>query len=175
MKNLIRPRNAVCLLVLGAVALPGLAIADHLNFEARLTGKQEVSEQNTTGNGAIQIIFNQAYRFVDVVVKFNRLEGELTGAHFHCARAGENGPVAFGLVGPGPLGAEGNTIIGRLRNSDYSGADCLNAVGRTINNIASLAFAMREGLIYLNIHSSAFPGGEIRGQIVEAHDDPGAN
>jgi hypothetical protein len=45
--------------------------------------------------------------------------------------------------------------------------DCPALRGRPINNIASLAFAMRDGLIYANVHTVANTGGEVRGQLLE--------
>jgi hypothetical protein len=45
--------------------------------------------------------------------------------------------------------------------------DCPTPIGMPINNIASLAFAMRDGLIYANVHTVANSGGEARGQLLE--------
>jgi hypothetical protein len=54
-----------------------------------------------------------------------------------------------------------------LLNTDFTGADCVPNIGRPVNNLAALAFAMRDGLIYANVHTTNFPGGEIRGQMLE--------
>ena len=76
-----------------------------------------------------------------------------------------NGPVALGLISPGPLSFDGKKIKGTLSNADFTGADCVPSTGRPITNVAALAFAIRDGLIYLNVHTDAFPPGEIRGQL----------
>ncbi len=172
MNKLTRTLNVVGLFVLLVMGISGLAYADHQEFEAKLSGAQEVTEVVTPGKGRIEAKFQNAFKSVRVDVTINELVGTVTGAHFHCARPGENGPVVFGLMAPGPLALDGNKIVGRLRNADFNGGDCVGPVGRPVNNIAALAFAMRDGLIYLNIHTSSVPSGEIRGQIVAAHDDP---
>ena len=91
--------------------------------------------------------------------------GVFNRAYFLCARAGQNGPIAFGLVDPGPLAFDGGEVDGVLTNADFTGADCVPSIGRPVNNIAVLAFAMKDGLIYINVHSKAFPPGELRGQM----------
>lgn len=174
MNKLIRFANFAGVFVLVAMGIPSLAKADHREFQARLSGEQQVTEEVTTGRGTADVRFNPAYRYVNVDVTINDLVGTFSAAHFHCARPGENGPVVFGLVMPGPLALDGNRIRGRLTNADYTGADCVSVVGRTINNIASLALAMRDGLIYLNVHTSSAAGGEVRGQMVAKHDDNSA-
>ena len=53
--------------------------------------------------------------------------------------------------------------------------DCPALIGRPVNNIASLAFAMRDGLIYANVHTVAHSGGEVggtRAQSPQAHAGP---
>lgn len=158
--------------LLGAGLLPaGPALADGAVFEAGLSGAQEVPAVDTRGSGKIKAKFDAGYSRVTVDVKAKDLRGAIVGAHFHCARAGANGPVVFGLVSPGPLSVDGNRIRGSLTNANFTGADCTGPAGRNINNIAALAFAMRDGLIYLNLHTSAVGSGEIRGQLEPARGD----
>lgn len=146
-------------------------------FEADLSGAQEVvfdvngtlvpGGRDTPADGSITVKFDKLFTMVEVNLKFDDLTGAFTASHFHCGRAGQNGPVVFGLVSPGPLDFDGRKIRGTLTNADFNGADCLPVIGRPVNNIAALAFAMKEGLIYINVHSSSFPPGEIRGQMLE--------
>jgi tRNA pseudouridine-54 N-methylase len=60
---------------------------------------------------------------------------------------------------------------GTLNNNDLvGGAGCVDVIGRPVTNIAALAFAMREGLIYVNLHTTDNPAGEVRGQLLESTD-----
>jgi hypothetical protein len=159
------------------------AAADALEFEARLSGDQEivVDEQDvvvpggtdTDASGRIEAEFNGAFSRLRVDLRVENLTGTFAAAHFHCGRPGENGPVVFGLVNPGPLAFEDGRIRGTLTNADYTGADCLEVIGRPVNNLVSLALAMRDGLIYSNVHTDVFPAGEIRGQMLEDDDRDG--
>jgi hypothetical protein len=171
----------VSLLCVPAFALCGLAHADDQHFEATLSGAQEVvfdvegtlipGGTDSPGSGRIIATFDKAFSSVRVNLRVVNLTGSLAAAHFHCGRPGENGPVVFGLMNPGPLEFDGKRIRGTLTNADYTGADCLEVVGRPVNNLVSLALAMRDGLIYANVHSDLFPAGEIRGQMLGSDDD----
>jgi hypothetical protein len=162
----------ICLSILAAALLlvTSIAEAHDQKFKAFLAGAQEVPGTDTSASGDISVRFNRSLSRVTVDLKISRLLGGFAAAHFHCNRPGANGPVAFGLVNPGPLSFDGRRIRGTLTNADFTGADCADVVGRPVNNIAALAFAMRDGLIYVNVHTSTFPGGDIRGQMLTGDD-----
>jgi hypothetical protein len=149
--------------------LSTIASAEGLrNFRATLAGAQEVPERESPAQGEITVRFDTGLTKMDVNLRVNQnTVGAITRAHFHCARPGENGPIIFGLFDPGPFPV-GNRVRGTLTNADLNpGQDCIPTTGIVVNNLASLAFAMREGLIYANVHTTAFPAGEIRGQMIE--------
>lgn len=180
MKKAIKSASYVCLFLLLEMGIVSLAYADDQQFEASLSGDQEVvfdgdvfvpGGTDTRARGRIKAKFDRAFTKVRVNLRINNLTGTFAAAHFHCGRPGQNGPVVFGLVSPGPLTFEGDRIRGNLTNADFNGADCVPVVGRPVNNIVALAFAMRDGLIYANVHSTVFGSGEIRGQMLGKGDD----
>ncbi|MDH3317953.1 MAG: CHRD domain-containing protein [Gammaproteobacteria bacterium] len=156
---------SVC--ILGCFSFISPAFGAGLKFEAELSGAQEVADVATDAEGTITARFDEQLTEVEVKLKVKDSAGMFTRAHFHCALPGENGPIAFGLVDPGPLAFDQGRVEGTLTNADFIGANCVPTIGRSVNNIAALAFAMREGLIYINVHSDVFPPGEIRGQLLE--------
>ena len=138
-----------------------------IKMHADLSAAQETS----VGPGFIESAnitakFNSDLSAVEVKLKVKG-GGSVAGAHFHCARPGTNGPLPFGLFGPGPLTFDGAEAKGTLTNADFTGADCTGFIGRPVTNIAALAFAMRDGLIYINVHTVENPGGEVRGQMLD--------
>jgi CHRD domain len=165
------------------LALSGIAYADGLEFKARLTGDQEVRFPPNAppdcvppcpvvspATAQIEVEFDKGFTKLDVDLKVRNTLGKITRAHFHCGGPGANGPIVFGLFDPGPFPVS-DRVDGTLTNADYTGADCTMAIGRVVNNLASLAFAMREGLIYANVHTDMFPMGELRGQMIEVTDE----
>ncbi len=162
-------RRTVMLLACVALALPaGAAFAkgSSLRFYTVATGAQEVPPVETDATARAIAFFDSGFTRVHLRVD---LQGPLqvVAAHFHCARAGANGPVVFGILGPGPLQAFTDPTRVTLTNDDFTGADCTDTAGRPVNNIAALALAMRDGLIYLNLHTPTAPAGEVRGQMLE--------
>jgi hypothetical protein len=80
----------------------------------------------------------------------------VTAAHFHSAAAGQNGGVAFPLAGE---------IVG----------DAWVSSGAWTEIPADMADAIRNGGIYINVHTADYPGGEVRGQVLGAGTDFGAS
>ena len=145
-----------------------------LRCEAKLSGAQTTANVQTDASGTLVAKFDAAFTRVDVRLRV-RGAPDANRAYFHCARPGANGPIAFGLFDPGPLSFDGRVARGTLVNEDFSGAVCDvfdgKFVERPVNNIAALAFAMRDGLVYINVHTPANTGGEIRGQMLCSSND----
>lgn len=151
------------MLAAGAAAAPG---PGGLRFFAVLSGAQEVPAVDSQGSAQALVVFDRA--FTKAVVHIDpKGPLQVVAAHFHCGRAGTNGPVAFGILNPGPLLEFADPTRVTLGNGDFTGADCQEAVGRPVNNLVALALAMRDGLVYLNLHSPVAPAGEVRGQMLE--------
>jgi hypothetical protein len=168
--------TSVLLLPLGAVFADGKnGRRDHdfdgLRFQAFLSAAQEIDPTvESDARAAARVFFDPGFKRAHVFINLDR-DLMVVAAHFHCALPGANGDVAFGILNPGPLTGMVTQLDRRTRvtlvNDDFTGADCVQFVGRPVNNIAALAFAMREGLIYLNLHTPTAPAGEVRGQLLE--------
>ena len=165
MNKLTRSRYVTSLFFVFAMFVAGSAFANDNKFSATLSGAQEVPGVDTPASGKFKAKFDKGFTKVTVDLEIKGLVGSVTRVHLHCARPGENGLVAFGLMNPGPLSFDGKRIRGTLTNADFTGADCSVGIGRPVNNIAALSFAMQDGLIYVNVHSDFSPAGEIRGQM----------
>ncbi len=155
--------------------------AEKLKFEAELSGAQEVTTPPagvvTETTGTIEVEFDKALTHAQLRLAVRNGVG-ITQAHFHCASAGANGSVVAFLFGPvdPPVNVSEGSVDVTLENSDIIPFETPDdgtpdTCGVELNNIASLAFAMRAGKIYANVHSTDFPDGVIRGQMMEADDD----
>jgi hypothetical protein len=105
----------------------------------------------------------------EITFKLDVLGGVgVTEAHFHCGRAGENGPVIAFLFGPVEGGdVNGELASGTLTNENFvAEADCFMMIGRPVNNVASFFFAAKDGLIYVNVPTITHTLGEVRGQLI---------
>jgi hypothetical protein len=122
-----------------------MAQADLWQFIVSMDGTQEVPSNGSAGSGFANAILDDVSGAMSVNGNFSGLGSNVTMAHLHGpAPAGANAGVIFGLT---ITNSTSGTFSG---NSVLSGANIANALG---------------GLTYLNIHTSGFPGGEIRGQL----------
>ena len=126
-------------------------------FEALLSGTNEVPAVNTiaTGSATISIQGAQIVYQVDV----QDIENVLV-SHIHIAPEGENGPVQLNLCGTTDTPGCSTTGTGTLV-SDSNGV----TASPPVITFDSLVSAIRAGNAYVNVHTTANTGGEIRGQI----------
>ncbi|HVC00468.1 MAG TPA: CHRD domain-containing protein, partial [Candidatus Dormibacteraeota bacterium] len=88
---------------------------------------------------------------------------EVTMAHIHMAAAGKNGPVAVWLYPTKSYPVKTGKFSGLLARGTITAAQLGGPLkGQTI---ADLVKEIRDGDAYVNVHTKAHPGGEIRGQI----------
>ena len=162
------PLLAAFILSMTLAGTPGLADDDdELEFKADLTGAEEVPPVDTDTTGEAEFEVNWAQTEIEFELEVEDGVDILAkpGAHIHCAPAGENGPIVAFLASDVPGGFDGEVEI----KATLTDANIVNdACGTTI---AALVQSMRDGNTYVNVHSAANPGGEIRGQIEEEEDD----
>ena len=137
-------RTMLAMLALGAtVAFAGPAFAEKM--KATLDGKSEVPANASVGTGTADIDYDAATKKLTWKLTYSGLSGPATAAHFHGpAEAGKNGGVAVAIPNAGTSPAEGSATL-----TDAQAADLL------------------AGKYYINVHTAANPGGEIRGQVTK--------
>jgi hypothetical protein len=142
-------------MVIAVLSLAGTASANDLKFTAELTGAQErPTPVQTEGEGEAK--FESDGTSVAFELKWTDLSSPAISAHIHCGGPEEAGPVGVTLFA-GTMGAEGEV------QGSFTAPDPGNACGW--KSLADVLGAMATGGAYVNVHTTQFPGGEIRGQV----------
>jgi hypothetical protein len=156
------------MLMLAAVLLVSAAcFADSITFTALLTGPNEFPSNASPGTGFATVTYDSLTHLLGVDVSFSGLTAGTTASHIHCCTLPTAGvattiPTFAGF----PLGVTSGTYVNTL---DLTFASSFNpafitANGGTVNSAeAALAAGLFAGVAYLNIHTTNFPAGEIRG------------
>jgi hypothetical protein len=141
---MLNTKTMLATLALGAaVAFAGPAFADKM--KAALDGKAEVPPNSSAGKGTADIDYDAASKKLSWKVTYSGLSGPATAAHFHGpAEAGKNAGVAVAIPSATSSPAEGSATL-----TDAQAAD------------------LAAGKYYVNVHTAANPGGEIRGQVTK--------
>ena len=126
---------------LGLAAVP--ARAEVVPIHATMDGAHEVPPKTTNGKGTMQGTYDTTSHKLTYTVTYSGLTGPATMAHFHGpAGPGVNAPVVVPIAGATSSPATGSATL-----TEAQGQDLLN------------------GRMYVNVHTAANPGGEIRGQV----------
>lgn len=163
---------ATVLAVASACLAAPLAQAIPIIYEANLTGPAEAPPNASPATGVAVLVLDVDANTLSITATWTGLIGPTTVAHIHCCVAP---PGAVGVaVTPGtlpgfPVGLTSGTYqtvtpIDLTLASTYTTAFTTNFGGGTVQGAENaLAAGLAAGNAYFNIHSQAFPGGEIRG------------
>lgn len=111
---------------------------------------------NSNGSGSVTLDFNPMTDVFNYTLSWANLTGPATMAHIHYGPPGVAGPIIvpfFMSTMPGT-----DTITGTLTQADVTPA-------AGISTIAQVEQAIVAGNAYVNIHTAAYPAGELRGQL----------
>ncbi len=118
--------------------------ADSLNLGATLSGAAEVPPNASAGMGQLQAEFDKASSTFSYTLRYSGLSGPVKAAHFHGpAEAGKNAGVALGISNIGDSPVQGRAVLTAAQAAD-----------------------LLAGKWYINLHTAANPGGEVRGQVI---------
>jgi hypothetical protein len=152
---------ALLLSVLPALGQP----AERPTFTAHLTGGAEVADPPVETRATGQAVFRLSQDGTELSYRLIVANIEnVTQAHIHLAPAGANGPVVAWLY---PGGPPAQLIPGRssgvLAEGTITDANLFGPLaGKTL---ADLVDHLRAGNAYVNVHTTVYPAGEVRGQI----------
>lgn len=127
------------------------------NFTASLKGRNEVPPVQTKGSGVTIVRISKDRNSIYYKLIVSNLKN-VVGAHFHMAPAGENGPVVAFLFTGNVANQNGILSEGVITADDITGP--LAGLG-----MDALIERIRNGRIYVNVHTSDVPTGAIRGQL----------
>ena len=142
--------------VLFRIGIGGLALAmalsstsgvraEMLSYKVALKSASEVPPNTSGGSGTADVTYDTQTKQLKWKVSYSGLSGPATAAHFHGpAEPGKNAGVMIPIQNIATSPAEGSATL-----TDAQAADLMG------------------GLLYVNVHTAANPGGEIRGQVTK--------
>jgi len=126
-----------------SICASSASFAQLINIGATLSGAAEVPPIASAGMGQLQAEFDKASRTLRYTLRYSGLSGPVKAGHFHGpAEAGKNAGVALGINNAGDSPVQGSAVL-----TPEQAADLL------------------AGKWYINLHTAANPGGELRGQV----------
>lgn len=134
-------------LSVAAILAAGPALAAKIHYTATLTGAAETPPNTTKGAGTAAVTLDTKTKVLSWTVKYSGLTGPATMAHFH-------GPAVAGAAAGVQV-----PLTGKLASPTHGSA---TLTGGQIGDL-------KAGEWYVNVHTAANPGGEIRGQVLAAH------
>jgi hypothetical protein len=138
-----------------------------------LSGYQEVPTLSTPAHGTIDVTIAPDDASLDYTLRYEGIPTGVTQAHIHLGRPAVNGGIMVflctngappaGVPAPPPCPATEGEVSGTLTAADV--------IGPAGQGIAAMQFdevvaALRAEASYGNVHTTAFPGGEIRAQVI---------
>jgi hypothetical protein len=144
MKTTILRSSLAALAYAGALAIASPTMAANVNLKADMKGLSEVPPTDSKGSGSVTATFDTASKKLSWKGSVSGLTGPATAAHFHSGEVGKNGGVAVPIAGADKGSFEGSATLTDAQADD-----------------------LMAGKWYVNVHTAANKGGEIRGQVTK--------
>jgi hypothetical protein len=148
--------------------VPALAAAEIVIVPLR--GFEEVPSISSPARGLFRAFVNRHTGVIAYQLSYQNLQGDVSQAHLHFGQRGVNGGISVFLcqtaASPDPTGLaptcpQSGSVSGQLQAANVIGP---SGQGIAAGEFEELLAAIRAGAVYVNVHSSTWPGGEIRGQ-----------
>ena len=158
----------------GALACTSVHAEDK-GFRAVLLGTQEVPSVSTGAHGGFALRLSPDGAALHYQLAYDGLEGDVTQAHIHVGQKDVNGGISAFLcsnLGNGPVGTQPCPAPPARISGVITAADVVGPANQGVaaGEFDELVRAIRSGVAYANVHSTKFPGGEVRSQIDHTHD-----
>jgi CHRD domain-containing protein len=152
------PFFVVAALISGATS----ASAQQFTLNATLTGAGETPAPgiNTGAFGSAVVVVDMAARTVTYTVTVYNLPSGVVASHIHVGAIGTPGPVVVGFTVPTNVSND-FSFNGVVQDTAFALAPTLG-----IRSPDDMFQAILGNNSYVNVHSAANPGGEIRGQLI---------
>jgi CHRD domain len=144
MKTAILRSSLTALACTAVLALATPAMAANVNLKADLKGASEVPPVDSKGSGSVTATYDTASKKLSWKGTVTGLSGPATAAHFHAGEPGKNGGVAVPIAGADKGSFEGSATL-----TDEQATELM------------------AGKWYVNVHTAANKGGEVRGQVTK--------
>jgi hypothetical protein len=136
------------------------AQAQTITFNANLNGGNEPVVVVTGSVGTAVVTWNTATKAGTYRVDVYNMPVGTTASHIHVGAAGAGGPVVINFTVP-PGGISNDYAL----SGTFACSDVVARAAQGINSCEDFEQALLLGNTYVNVHSTANPGGEIRGQL----------
>ncbi|MGH8176540.1 MAG: CHRD domain-containing protein [Steroidobacter sp.] len=139
---------------------------------AQLLPTEEVPALSSPAKGRFKAVISDANQTIAFELSYDDLEAAPLFAHIHVGQRRVNGGISVFLCGPAANAAELCPASPATVTGVLTPANIIGPVGQGIdpatdqaNGFEELVRLLRSGDTYANVHTTKFPGGEIRGQI----------
>ena len=165
-------KSRVFVAVIGSfLVVATVAKAEQLG--ALLTGYEESPSVSTTAKGEFSASIDHNGQVITYSETFSGLQAPITQSHIHISQPGVNGSIVIWLcqtqgfpdpTGLAPQCPQEGTVSGTITAANVIAGGTASQQLKA-GDLSAVITAIQAGMAYANVHTTASPAGEIRGQI----------